>query len=211
MNSYETGEPIPLEKTELERDLGILLSKNLKFSEQANKAAANANRKLGLLRNTFRFSGAEMWKSLYVSYVRPHLEYAIPVWNPYTQTDINIIERIQRRATKIAHSLKGTSYVERCRILGLTDLQTRRKRGDLIQKYKIENKFYEVEWSYPPISASPRGERRGQLIRELNKSCDQRFNFFNNRKASMWNDLSNEIITAVSTNSFKKKLDTYFK
>ncbi len=36
MNSYETGEPIPLEKTELERDLGILLSKNLKFSEKAN-------------------------------------------------------------------------------------------------------------------------------------------------------------------------------
>jgi ribonucleases P/MRP protein subunit RPP40 len=177
MNSYETGEPIPLEKTELERDLGILLSKNLKFSEQANKAAANANLKLGLLRNTFRFRGAEMWKSLYVSYVRPHLEYAMPVWNPYinikrtsTQTDINIIERIQRRATKIAHSLKGTSYVERCRILGLTDLQTKRKRGDLIQKYKIENKFDEIEWSYQPISAAPRGERRGQLIRELNKS-----------------------------------------
>jgi hypothetical protein len=67
----------------------------------------------------------------------------------------------------------------------------------MIQKYKIENKLDEIEWSYPPISAPPRGERRGQLIRELNKSCDQSFNFFNNRIASMWNDLSNEIINAV--------------
>ena len=64
MNNYETCESILLEKTELERDLGILLSKNLKFSDQANKAASNANRKLGLLRKTFRFRGTDMWKRL---------------------------------------------------------------------------------------------------------------------------------------------------
>ena len=77
-----------------------------------------------------------MWKKLYGTYVRPHLEYAIPVWNPYSTGDIMILEKIQHRATKIAHSMKGLSYNKRLEILNLTTLKTRRTRGDLIQKFK---------------------------------------------------------------------------
>ena len=81
MSSYEDNLPVPLEKTELERDLGILITSCLKFSAQSNKAASYANKKLGMLKRTFRFRGAAMWKKLY-TYVRPLLVFAIPVWNP---------------------------------------------------------------------------------------------------------------------------------
>ena len=69
--------------------------------------------------------------------IRPHLEYAIQVWNPYQIGDIEIIERVQRRATKIPKSLWTMSYSERLEILGFTTLEERRTRGDLIQMYKI--------------------------------------------------------------------------
>ena len=71
-----------------------------------------------------------MWKKLYTAYVRPHLEFAVPVWNPYTEEDINTLEKIQRRATKISHNLKKFKYDQRCDILELTSLKERQVRGD---------------------------------------------------------------------------------
>ena len=211
MNGYENGEPTLLQKTSLERDLGIQISNNLKSSAQANHAATNANRKLGLLKKTFRFRGVDMWKKLYTAYVRPHLEFAVPVWNPYTEEDINTLEKIQRRATKISHNLKKFKYDQRCDILELTSLKERRVRGDLIQKFKIENKLDVVNWPYEPICGQPRGGHRGHFKREIIKNCAQRYNFFNNRIASEWNKLPNEIIAAKTVNSFKNLLDAYRK
>ena len=88
-----------MEKIALERDLGILIENNQKFSTQTNQAATNGNKKSGMLKRTFRSRGEEMRKKLYTSYVRPQLEFAIPVWNPFSEGDINTLERVQRRAT----------------------------------------------------------------------------------------------------------------
>ena len=105
-----------------------------------------------MLKRTFRHRGADIWKKLYTSYVRLLLEFAIPVWNPHKKGDIGILEKIQLRATKIAHSLKGKKYETRCEILNLTSLTERRVRGDLIQKFKIEKQLDEVNWSFEPIT-----------------------------------------------------------
>jgi ribonucleases P/MRP protein subunit RPP40 len=77
------------------------------------------------------------FKQLYVTFVRPHLEYASSAWNPYRIGDENGIENIQRRATKLGPSLKRLSNKERVEKLGLTTLKKRRERGDIIQYYKI--------------------------------------------------------------------------
>ena len=78
----------------------VLISNNLKFTCQANKAASVYNKKLGMLKRTFRYRGAGMWKKLYTSYVRPQLEFAIPVLNPYLKGDIDTLERVKYRANK---------------------------------------------------------------------------------------------------------------
>jgi len=136
-----------------------------------------------------------MWKKLYRTYVRPHLEYAIPVWNPYSTGDIMILEKIQHRATKIAHSMKGLSYNKRLEILNLTTLKTRRTRGDLIQKFKDISKIDEINWEIKPVALPPRRGHRSYFERELIKNCDQRFNYFNNRIAQAWNAILDEILT----------------
>ena len=69
---------------------------------------------------------------LYKSNIRPHLEYANVIWCPYLKVDIERLEKIQRKVTKIPLELKDLSYKERLKYLGLTSLDLRRQRGDLI-------------------------------------------------------------------------------
>ena len=70
-------------------------------------------------------------------YVRPHLKYAVVAWNPYTKEGKRILEKIQRRVIRVTKSLEGLSYEERLSNIGLTSLERRRERGDMIQMHKI--------------------------------------------------------------------------
>ena len=193
MKSYDNEELIQIEKTYSERDLGIQVSSNLKYHNQVSKAASKANSMLGMLKRTFVSRDKNIWKKLYTTYVRPHLEFAVSAWNPYLQKDINTLEKVQRRATKVSYPIKNLKYEDRLSDLKLTTLQDRRLRGDLIQKYKIENNLDIVEWENLPNKSPPRGGRRGQFQRELIKNCAQRYNFFNNRIAGAWNLLPDKI------------------
>ena len=74
---------------------------------------------------------------LYKSLVRPHLEYANCVWSPYKKGDVEAIEKVQKRATKLIISLKKFSYTDRLVYLGLRTLKYRRLRGDMIEVFKI--------------------------------------------------------------------------
>ena len=69
--------------------------------------------------------------------MRPHLEYAAPVWNPYLKKDIDKLEDIQQKATRLVPELRKKEYEERLSKLRLTTLETRRKRGVLIEFYTI--------------------------------------------------------------------------
>ena len=80
-----------------------------------------------------------MFLNLYKSLVRPHLEYAVTVCTPLYKKDIKAIENVQRRATKLVHSIKHLSYQERLKKLGLPSLEYRQERADLIEVYKIMN------------------------------------------------------------------------
>ena len=75
-----------------------------------------------------------------------HLEYAVPVWNPYLRKDIDILENVQHKASRLWPGISKRSYEERLKILRLTTLETRRKGGDLIQFYKALSGLDSIEW-----------------------------------------------------------------
>ena len=141
-----------LDVTATERDLGVLVSNDLKVHAQVEAAASVANRVLGRLKKAFRSRDLALWRALYLSYVRPHLEFAIQAWSPHLKRDIGILERVQQRATKVITSLKRKPYKMRLRELDLTTLSERRTRGDLIEQFKILHDLDEVNFYVPQIA-----------------------------------------------------------
>jgi hypothetical protein len=82
---------------------------------------------------------------LYPTYIRPQLEFASSVWNSLSKESVEKMERIQGRATKMVFELRNLSENDRLTALGLTTLEARRKRLDLIQLFKIINEFEDVD------------------------------------------------------------------
>ena len=121
----------PLEKVNSEKDLGVTIDDKLNFKLHISQKISKANSMLFLIKNYFQFLDADMFKLLYKSLVRPHLEYASPVWSPITKEEIKRIESIQRRATKLVPALNQLCYTDRLRALKLPTLEYRRTRQDL--------------------------------------------------------------------------------
>ena len=101
-----TGWSIPLK----EKDLGLTISADMKVSEQCGIAAAKGNQILGLIRRNIVYIEKELIIPLYKTIIRPHLEYCIQAWRPYRKNDIDMLERVQRRATKMIQKLTQISY-----------------------------------------------------------------------------------------------------
>ena len=78
---------------------------------------------------------------IYKTYIRPHLEYCVQAWSPHLVKDVQCLERVQRSATKktkkLVPALRKCNYEERLKRLGLTSMQKRRERGDMIEVFKI--------------------------------------------------------------------------
>ena len=98
-----------LGSTTQEKDLGVTFSADMKVSEQCGIAASKGNQILGLIRRTIMYKEKQLYKSI----VRPHLEYCIQAWRPYRKKDIDKLERIQQRATKMNPELRDLSYKSR--------------------------------------------------------------------------------------------------
>ena len=136
------------------------------------------------------------------------------------ERDIQDIERVQRRATKLVPELKYLPYIEILRQIGLTTMEARRQRGDLIQYFKFANNINQISWYYPNsltnslYATGPASSTRGHKQRlrgQLTKDCPARTNYFTNRIVNSWNDLPSEVISAQSVNAFKNRYDRHLK
>ena len=125
-----------VKESESERDLGVIIDQNLTFSGHCNKVANNANITLGMIRRTINCKFKSIITRLYTDVVRPELGYCVQVWRPYLKKNIGKIEKVERRATKMISGCSKLSYEERLKITGLTSLEARRNRGDLIEVFQ---------------------------------------------------------------------------
>jgi len=132
---------VQLQEVQEEKDLGITVTNNFEPSSQCAKAAAKAMQVLGLIKRNFVLKDEEDFRLLFNGFVRPHLEYCVSTWSPYLRKDIECLEKVQRRATKLVKGMKHKSYEDRLKMLGITSLEKRRVRGDMIQVFRIVKGF----------------------------------------------------------------------
>ena len=196
-----------LEESSEEKDLGVLIDSKLNFSSHCDKIAGTANKMLGIMRRNFCYINNTNFNYLYKGIVRPIIEYAAPVYNPIYIKDIQKIESIQRRATKMVLGLENKSYEERLRALKLPTLIYRRARGDLIQVYKYLHNLNQCPKEMLMLARN--GITRGHSLK-LEKDrfrLNVRGHFFTERIINLWNQLKEETVSATNLNGFKNKLD----
>ena len=120
-----------------EKDMGVIVSSDLKVGKQCAIAGKKGNQILGMIARTFENRGKEIILQLYKSLVRPHLDYSVQAWRPRLVKDIEVLEKVQWRATRMIWDCMGMSYCDRLKKLNVTTLETRRIRADLLEVFKI--------------------------------------------------------------------------
>jgi hypothetical protein len=142
-----------------------------------------ANQMVWLIRRSLKHLNYCTFCVLFKSLVKPHLEYANSVWSTYKKKDIDALENLQRRATKMLPDLPHLSYEERLRKLKLPTLKYRRLRGDMIEAYMITTGKYDTRVTWQVMEIVPSSTARGHHLKILKKrtNLDTRKYFFTNR------------------------------
>ena len=95
-----------LESAQVEKDLSVIVDLSLSGSSQCAVAVKKANRMLGYIASSIEYKSKEVILTLYNTLVRPHLESCVQFWGPPCKKDIEVLEKVQRRATRIIPNMR---------------------------------------------------------------------------------------------------------
>ena len=192
--------------SEVERDLGVIVDNELRFTIHTQTAVAKALKTLGIIKRTITSRSPMVMTKLYKALVRPNLEFGMCVASPLNKGDQQKLETVQRWATKAIEGCKYLNYSSRLKRLKLPTLVYRRKRGDIIMMHKLLNynsplnKLFQLDQS-----ARTRGHSR--KLYQKRAATRLRNNFFTYRIVSLWNPLTKKAVTTPSTAAFKRAVD----
>ena len=188
----------------------MIVDESLKFHHHINivasKAAALVNQ---LLRGTV-CRDINFMVTLFVSHIRPILDYASSVWNVGYIGDMKKLERVQRRWTREAEGMAGLDYKERLLRLGLFSIYGRFHRADLIKIWKAFNSDIDVGL-LGLLERQSHGATRGHGFKLSIPLCrgEVRRRCWGVRSVGVWNGLPEDVVQSASLETFKKRLDQF--
>ena len=206
-NKYNLG-GVELPSVESEKDLGVLVTSNLDFSDHITSCINKANSCVAWVARSLVSRDSEIMLKIYKSMIRPHIEYCVQLWSPLPSHGnwgvILALENVQRKFTRMINNIGLLPYKDRLKSLGLTTLLERRSRGDLIETFKIVHGFSDYGPNLFNISRSG--------VNLISKPGDQhkmRHSFFTRRVINFWNKLPSYVKLSKSVDIFKNNLSKF--
>ncbi|KAK9728542.1 Reverse transcriptase (RNA-dependent DNA polymerase) [Popillia japonica] len=215
-----------------QEDLGVVISADLRWAPHIGKVVKRVNSMSYMISRTFTNPSPKLLEKIYKIYIRSIMDHAAVVWSPYLAKDIHALEQTQRKISRLSPTIKHLNYLakdihaleqtqrkisrlsptikhlnyeSRLKILNLTSLSDRRRRGDLIETYKILHGHYNVNLSFFSVKRDDRLRGHNYRIERDRFSRLSRQHFLPNRVAHAWNSLPRECV--VSVTSFKTQYD----
>ena len=197
----------PLENVDSFKYLGVEISNDLSWSKHIKSICTKARKLLGLLyRKYYRVAHQSTLLRLYLSIIRPHLEYASPVWSPHLQKDIDALESVQKFALRICAKRWDQSYAELLDYFSVMTLTTRRTYMDLVMIFKIIHKLVIFQTSILPQRLHHHNLRsqRPSYIQPPKTRTNYFYKSFIPRTVNLWNYLPIHMTTAQSLQHYKE-------
>lgn len=196
------------------KDLGVTISKDLKWTEHINNIKLKAFRTCQHILRSFHSNNIWTLLRAYTVYVRPVLETASVVWNPIFIKDIKSLESVQRYYTRricCRCNISFSSYADRLYKLNIKSIQYRRLEADIIMVYKMVHQLVDIPMNdFFRFYTSPYMTRRHRYCLEI-KRCTSKNQqgFLVGRVAKVWNALPANLVEETPLKAFRLKLKRF--
>ena len=199
-----------LENVHTTKYLGVNIQDNMQWETHIDSITKKASKILGFVRRNIKIGNKKAKENAYKALVRPLLEYAATVWDPYTTKEIEALEKIQQRATRwVSNRHRRTSCVDS---IIWPSLQQRRKKARLEMFYKFHHGLISISSAYLPKPSDNRlSSRTNNNLNYDIPTCTTRYRqmTFFPRTIPEWNKLPQEVVTAESLDCFKSRLASH--
>ena len=190
------------------KDLGVVVDCKLKFHQHVREVVGKAGGLMNQLLKSTVCRNRHFMVQLFVSHIRPIIDYCSCVWSVGYLGDGRLLEALQRRWTRQISGVEHLDYVSRLKEVGLYSVAGRSLRMDLIKVWKAFN--FDVDLGLSAIfERAPYQNTRGHSLKLSIPICrsDVKRRFLGTRCVTEWNALSSQTVESSSLGVFKRLLD----